>query len=1089
MRKLLLLALTGLLVTNLYAQKIPFQGKLLEDGIPFTGTKDYTFSIDVDGNIWTETQNGVSIQDGLYSVVLGTVTPLPSNLFVGVDSRVLNIDVGGNALAPIDIYAPLEDRSYNFSQGDTPIPGPSPAQPVGFYYTIDKDLVSGSQAFRGLQIDVTGVGRKYATRSNVTSAAGDDSQKVGFLGSSTGEGTGDHTGIYGQAFGLGQFNDGLRGVAGGAGNGNPDSFNAGVSGQSFGNSNGNTGGFFEAIGETGEFNTGVRGESVKSGAGLGTGNNVGVFGLASGGDVNYGGSFETLDENAGVNTAVYAKTVPGSNGGGGHAIYGETDVTNSQSTFVSSIFGVIDGGPRGSGDFRGMQGQATVPGGATNMGVRAYAGGEGTNYGIRATAVGGTANYAGWFDGDVHLSDGWLRFSNTSEPNAYNTSISSTAFSTGGPDGEISAWIGNNWFDGGAEGQNRGMILLWGDVATRDLLNGQDIRRVSLTVADDGYGKDVGNLKLHAPIEGFNELVELTSLTPDGSEYKGTLTLRGSDGSEFSVSSDGISGQMESVELDRASLISNWGNFGQGALILRDAEGADRGYFSVNDYEDNGTVYVGNFEVNNNRNGSGARIDGNGIISVQQASNNFNNSVEMFDAGDAGFININDASNQNAISLNGDSGSGYYNGEVVANVINVRAQNGGDRASLQSSWGNNNQGALDLRDGNDNTQVIMSVDDDGAGTYWGNLNFTSSDGASFGINAYGLTGQLNDLNVGNNVTISGGGFHGMNIRNSSNNSYNVIQAFEENDYGIIDLFNASGSPSISLQGGNGSLNLGTDPFLNGMIFNNNEPTIQMFSAGAQRVSISADNSFIDLFNPDNQTNVNLDGSNGGISMGASNNRGVQFGSDAGPGAGDESFLPFFFMFGDDGGFAPVDFRIGDAGAGDYGRMILNGPNGNNIFLTGSDGSAGFTGNVTVLSLTETSDMRLKTNIKGLKGSLSNVLSLRGVSYNWKDSNKSQDKQIGLIAQEVEEVYPEFVHTDEEGMKSVRYSQMVSVLIESIKELNAKIEALETENSELKAEVVKYESLQSQVDQLQVMMQNLLQTEQNSNEFQVTGQDQ
>ena len=47
----------------------------------------------------------------------------------------------------------------------------------------------------------------------------------------------------------------------------------------------------------------------------------------------------------------------------------------------------------------------------------------------------------------------------------------------------------------------------------------------------------------------------------------------------------------------------------------------------------------------------------------------------------------------------------------------------------------------------------------------------------------------------------------------------------------------------------------------------------------------------------------------------------------------------------------------------------------------------------------------------------------------------------MIAQEVEEVLPEVVHTDVEGMKAVDYGKMVGVLIEAIKELKAEIEEL------------------------------------------------
>ncbi len=124
---------------------------------------------------------------------------------------------------------------------------------------------------------------------------------------------------------------------------------------------------------------------------------------------------------------------------------------------------------------------------------------------------------------------------------------------------------------------------------------------------------------------------------------------------------------------------------------------------------------------------------------------------------------------------------------------------------------------------------------------------------------------------------------------------------------------------------------------------------------------------------------------------------------------------------------------------------------------------GSSGGITVTSLTETSDRRLKTNIQPLSNALDNTLQLRGVSYNWIDKYKSADNQIGVIAQEVEKVYPEFVHTDEDGMKSVNYSQMVAVLIEAVKDLNAKIEVLESENSDLKDRVAEIDGIKSQLD--------------------------
>ena len=130
---------------------------------------------------------------------------------------------------------------------------------------------------------------------------------------------------------------------------------------------------------------------------------------------------------------------------------------------------------------------------------------------------------------------------------------------------------------------------------------------------------------------------------------------------------------------------------------------------------------------------------------------------------------------------------------------------------------------------------------------------------------------------------------------------------------------------------------------------------------------------------------------------------------------------------------------------------------------------GDAGSITATTVTETSDVRYKTNITDLSGALENTLALRGVSYNWIDENKTQDLQIGVIAQEVEEIYPEFVHTDEEGMKSVNYSQMVAVLIEAVKELNSKIEVLEAENSELQAQINDIETMKAQISKLMTLI--------------------
>jgi hypothetical protein len=86
-----------------------------------------------------------------------------------------------------------------------------------------------------------------------------------------------------------------------------------------------------------------------------------------------------------------------------------------------------------------------------------------------------------------------------------------------------------------------------------------------------------------------------------------------------------------------------------------------------------------------------------------------------------------------------------------------------------------------------------------------------------------------------------------------------------------------------------------------------------------------------------------------------------------------------------------------------------------------------------------SDERFKTNIATLENSLSKVLQMRGISYNEKESGK---KRIGFSAQEVLKVLPEVVNVADNGIASVSYNDMVSVLLEAIKELTARVSALE-----------------------------------------------
>ena len=120
---------------------------------------------------------------------------------------------------------------------------------------------------------------------------------------------------------------------------------------------------------------------------------------------------------------------------------------------------------------------------------------------------------------------------------------------------------------------------------------------------------------------------------------------------------------------------------------------------------------------------------------------------------------------------------------------------------------------------------------------------------------------------------------------------------------------------------------------------------------------------------------------------------------------------------------------------------FRGSAGTALFTIDNSGNASATGTVTA-----SSDERIKTNIKTIEDGLDKVAQLRGVEY---DRTDIESHQIGVIAQEVEKVLPELVHTNPDGMKSVAYGNLTAVLIEAIKELKGEI-------SELKEKVAKLE---------------------------------
>jgi hypothetical protein len=91
-----------------------------------------------------------------------------------------------------------------------------------------------------------------------------------------------------------------------------------------------------------------------------------------------------------------------------------------------------------------------------------------------------------------------------------------------------------------------------------------------------------------------------------------------------------------------------------------------------------------------------------------------------------------------------------------------------------------------------------------------------------------------------------------------------------------------------------------------------------------------------------------------------------------------------------------------------------------------------------------SDRRLKDNIKPIENSIDKIKMIGGYEFDWNSKSKNNHgHDVGVIAQEIEEVLPELVGTRSDGFKGVKYEKLTALLIQANKELIARVEELES----------------------------------------------
>ncbi len=137
------------------------------------------------------------------------------------------------------------------------------------------------------------------------------------------------------------------------------------------------------------------------------------------------------------------------------------------------------------------------------------------------------------------------------------------------------------------------------------------------------------------------------------------------------------------------------------------------------------------------------------------------------------------------------------------------------------------------------------------------------------------------------------------------------------------------------------------------------------------------------------------------------------------------------------------------------------------------GDINASGNVRANGMVLSSDKRYKANIQTLNNSLAILAQVRGTSYWWKDQNVSEKLQIGFIAQELESILPNLVHTDKNGYKAVNYIGLIPVMTEAIKEQQSTIEQqndkIDAQNERIEVQDERIENLEARLQAIETLL--------------------
>ena len=1049
MNKLYSTILFMMLALGLLAQsgkKMTFQGSLYKASEPFNGTANLQFTIALDsGKTWTETFNSVSVVNGLYSVALGTFTALPEDLFFNVNERTLNITVDGVSLGTVKLHAPFESRKglraldelrYTIMPIDTGL-----IRPVYSFILqgSNSDSLNTRSALLGMA-NTTGWNR--GVEGIAISTPGNNNFQYGVYGRAYGEGSGLHYAVRGESFAQNAWNVAVRGM----------SINT--------NTADNFGGWFSGRNSSAQ-NIGIRADAS------GDGKNIGIWSSVTGGTEAWAGWFDGNMKITG-DLDIDGKIIG--------SFYSDNSSSNSYSMFhtdgtkVGTLLAFEKGSQfNGFGINRDLDpSDPNYAGGGASVGAKFW---EDGNNGQRGYLhIRGTVNPDNYFNANLKftmeaISDNggeeamFLMHGNNLDGNGYASPVmmmKSVTDTTGTSSGNITFYNNGNTtlkLDGsngsakfGVLEANGGKFGSYG-IYNNEVKDWQVMANINYW---DGNSSNNGLITIYGPRDqqGEAKRVELASYGPDEANSYGEVKINGYQGTKKGVfTATGQSGSLELYNVDNAKTV--------------DLNGADG---SANFA---GNVNVGSLTING----------------------------EPFTGGTGGTTSVT-TSRRNVLENTNVVGDTAYhfaiNGDNITRGIQM------DMSGAGAKFGIRGNTSSQAGDATFKMGVVGSSIGEGEGRHEG----VRGQAAGKGQYNWGVFGIA--TGAGNGVTGYVDGSYNTGVYGTSNNNTwgntgvfgEVTGTIGEDNNGIVGLakVGAEGNTAIVNQG---VLGRAEGPGVN-------KGVVGMASGGAEnwagwfdgKVKVSGSESTLELANSENVSTISLNGQDGKVNAGglsvvnttaASNNRGLNIAQTVDANYTGQSYASAMFVNGEGSGTGdPIGLLVnvnssnrtyntgiwavaqgtGSANYAIYGQAS----NGSENWAGWFQGDINVTGNITYGGTSsQSSDLRLKTNIKQLDGSLDKVLSLRGVSYNWIDPSKTQRTQIGVIAQEVEEIYPEFVYTDNKGMKSVNYAQMTAVLIEAVKGLNAQIEQLKLENKDLEAKVADMKDLDARLTQIEKLL--------------------